>query len=107
VVRVTALGSSFNTKDRTEVIPPSKLYESPSARDARPGFHPVQILPAGSVVFRYTNFRIDHAHVDRRDISTAQDSSDSGTFRGHSVLFKEAGLPVVEDLWELALSSWH
>lgn len=107
VVRVTALGSSFNTKDRGEVIPPSKLYQSPSARNARQGFHPFQILPAGSIVFQYTDFRIDHTRVDRRDISTAQDSSDSGRFRGHSVLFTEAGLPVVEDLWELALSSWH
>jgi pimeloyl-ACP methyl ester carboxylesterase len=106
VVRVSALGSVFDTNNRTEMIPPPKALEPLVRQREQPGFHPMPLLPPGATVFRYTDFTIDHPHVERLNIASAEDVA-SGVFRGHSVLFQAEGQRVMDDLWELAAASWQ
>jgi pimeloyl-ACP methyl ester carboxylesterase len=108
VLRVQALGSPFDTGDRTEMLPPPKIFEPPAEGAKKLAPSPIQVLPP-AMVFHYNNFKIDHPNVERLDIASAEDDAPYTPFHhgGHSVLFQAAGRQVVEELWRLAAANWQ
>jgi pimeloyl-ACP methyl ester carboxylesterase len=109
VLRVQALGSPFDTGDRSEMLPPPKIFAPPVDGTKKLASDLIRPLPPAAMLFRYKNFKIDHPKVERLDIASMDDNAPYTPFHhaGHSVLFQAAGRQIVEDLWRLAAANWQ
>jgi pimeloyl-ACP methyl ester carboxylesterase len=95
------LGGPFSATDRRQVLPPPLPIRNGPKQSNPP---PVQPFVPGSMVFDFKDFAVDHPHPRELDIGKYRDLH-GGMVSGHSVLFEDAGEPIVEDLWRLYASS--
>jgi hypothetical protein len=100
-----AIGSCFDTADKTEMVPKEPeshvtIRELTRIEPRRPSIFSEPGPPDLEAFFIFSNWRIDHPHVHRIHIS---EKADGQMLDWHSPLWSPRGHSIVSDIWTLVM----